>query len=99
MDLLGTGGRLVMYGSSSGTLTELSAGDLYRLGITASAAIGVRILQRPGGLRDLETGALQAVAEHRLVPVIGQRYSLADAPAAHRAIESRSTTGKTVLRP
>jgi len=97
MDLLGTGGRLVMYGSSSGTLTELSAGDLYRLGCQRC----YRRAHPPtaGGLRDLETGALQAVAEHRLVPVIGQRYSLANAPAAHRAIESRSTTGKTVLRP
>jgi NADPH2:quinone reductase len=31
--------------------------------------------------------------------VIGQRYALADAAAAHTAIESRSTTGKTILRP
>jgi NADPH2:quinone reductase len=30
---------------------------------------------------------------------VGQRYSLADAAAAHAAVESRSTTGKTVLRP
>ena len=88
-----------MYGSSSGTLTELSAEDLYRLGITASAAIGARILQRPGGLRDLETSALQAAAQGRLVPVIGQRYLLGDAPAAHVAIEIRATVGKTVLRP
>jgi NADPH2:quinone reductase len=99
MNLLGVGGRLVMYGSSSGTLTELSTGDLYRLGVTASAAVGPRILQRPGGLRDLEARALRAAAEGRLTPVIGQRFALADAPAAHRAIESRSTTGKTVLRP
>jgi NADPH2:quinone reductase len=29
--------------------------------------------------------------------VIGQRFPLADAAAAHAAIESRSTTGKTLL--
>ena len=99
MGLLGVGGRLVMYGSSSGLLIDLSADDLYRLGITASAAIGSRILQRPGGLRDLETRALREAAERRLTPVVGQRYGLADAAAAHAAVESRSTTGKTVLRP
>jgi NADPH2:quinone reductase len=88
-----------MFGSSSGSLTELSAGDLYNRGITVSAAIGKRILQRPGGLRPLEHDALHAAAQGRLTPVIGQRFTLADASAAHQAIESRATTGKTVLRP
>lgn len=99
MGLLGVGGRLVMYGSASGSLIPLSADDLYRLGITASAAIGARILQRPGGLQDLEMKALQAAAQGQLRPVIGRRYPLAGAADAHTAIESRSTTGKTVLRP
>jgi len=31
--------------------------------------------------------------------MVGQRFALADAAAAHQAIQSRSTTGKTVLRP
>jgi hypothetical protein len=75
----------------------LSAADIYRLGISASAAVGARILQRPGGLRDLETRALREAAAGRLTPVIGQRFDLADAAAAHQAVESRSTTGKTVL--
>ncbi len=88
-----------MFGSASGSLTELSAGDIYSRGITVSAAIGKRILQRPGGLRPLERDALQAAAEGRLTPVIGQRFALADAAAAHETIESRATTGKTVLRP
>ncbi len=99
LELLSAGGRLVMFGSSSGSLTELSAGDIYSRGITVSAAIGKRILQRPGGLRPLERDALQAAAEGRLTPVIGQRFALADAAAAHETIESRATTGKTVLRP
>jgi NADPH:quinone reductase len=99
MNLLGVGGRLIMYGQASGNLLPLAAGDLYRLGISAAAAIGARILQRPGGLADLETQAIQAAAQGHLKPVIGQRYALADAAAAHAAIESRSTTGKTILRP
>jgi NADPH:quinone reductase len=99
MNLLGAGGRLIMFGQAAGTLIPLTAEDLYRLGITAAAAVGARILQRPGGLQDLETRAIQAAAQGHLRPVIGQRYALADAAAAHTAIESRLTTGKTILRP
>ena len=34
-----------------------------------------------------------------LDPKIGQRFALADAAEAHRALESRATTGSTVLIP
>ena len=56
-------------------------------------------MRRPGGLRPLESRALAAAVEGRLTPVIGQRFDLADAAAAHESIESRATVGKTVLRP
>jgi NADPH:quinone reductase len=98
LELLGAGGRLILFGFSSGTPTELSAADLFARGITASAAIGARMAQRPGGLRDLEEQALAAGAEGRLVPLV-QRFALAQAAAAHEAIESRATVGKTVLIP
>jgi NADPH:quinone reductase len=98
LELLGPGGRLILFGFSSGAPTDLSAGDLFARGITASAAIGARITQRPGGLRDLEEQALAAAADGRLVPLV-QRFALAHAAAAHEAIESRATVGKTVLVP
>jgi NADPH2:quinone reductase len=99
LELLGPGGRLILYGLSSGRLTELSAGDLLARGLTASAAIGPRIQRRPGGLRDLEERALAAAASGRLVPLVGQRFALSEAAAAHAAIERRATVGKTVLAP
>ena len=98
LELLGAGGRLILFGFSSGAPTELSAGDLFARGITASAAIGAQIAQRPGGLRDLEEQALAAAADGRLVPLV-QRFALAQAAAAHEAMESRATVGKTVLVP
>jgi NADPH2:quinone reductase len=98
LELLGPGGRLVLFGFSSGQPTELSAGDLLARGISASAPIGPRIAQRPGGLRDLEEEALAAAADGRLVPLV-QRFALARAAAAHEAIENRATVGKTVLVP
>src|SRR4051794_19019198 len=98
LELLGAGGRLVLFGFSSGQPTELSAGDLFARGISATAAIGARMAQRPGGLRELEEQALAAAAAGRLVPVV-QRFALAEAAGAHEAIERRATVGKTVLVP
>jgi NADPH2:quinone reductase len=98
LELVGVGGRLIMFGWSSGQPMELSADDLYAGGLTVSAAIGPRMLQRPGGLRSLEGEALAAAASGQLVPLV-QRFPLAQAAAAHRAVETRNTVGKTVLVP
>jgi NADPH2:quinone reductase len=40
---------------------------------------------------------LDAIADGRLRAHIGARYPLADAAAAHRALEGRATTGKVLL--
>lgn len=98
LELLGPAGRLVLYGWSSGEAIPMTAGDLFTQGITVSAAIGPRILQRPGGMRDLEERALAAAAAGELVPLV-QRFALADAAEAHAALETRATIGKVVLVP
>lgn len=98
LELLGPGGRMIMFGWSSGEPMPLSVGDLYAQGITLSAAIGPRILRRPGGIRDLEERALAAAAGGRLVPLV-QRFSLQHAAEAHAALETRATMGKAVLVP
>jgi NADPH:quinone reductase len=99
LELLGVGGRLVIYGTASGRPTELSSADVIRGGITVTSAVGARLAARPGGLRPLATGALAAAADGRLRPLIGARYPLAEAAAAHRALEQRRTTGKVILHP
>lgn len=98
LELLAPGGRLILFGWSSGEPTRLSASDLFARGLTASAAIGPRILNRPGGMRDLEEQALAALADGRLAPLV-QRFPLAEAAAAHAALEARATVGKAVLVP
>lgn len=99
MELLGIGGRLILFGYSAGEPTRLTADDLFRFGITASAAIGPRLLRRRGGLRPLEEQALAEAASGRLTPVVNPPFALADAPAAHTAITTRATVGKVVLNP
>jgi NADPH:quinone reductase len=98
LELLGPGGRIVMFGWSSGEPLQITTSDLYAGGITASAAVGPRIMQRPGGMRDLETRALAEAAAARIVPPL-TRFPLAAAAQAHLALETRQTIGKTVLVP
>lgn len=96
--LLGGGGRFVMFGYSSGALTQITSSDLAGNGLTAMWALGPAILSRPGGIRALETKALAEAAAGRLVPVV-TRFPLDQAAEAHRALEERRTVGKVVLIP
>jgi NADPH2:quinone reductase len=93
LELLAPGGRLVTFGWASGEPTKIADEELRARGITASA------LQRPADMRGLEQRALAAAASGELAPLVGQAFALAEAAAAHRAIETRATVGKTVLAP
>lgn len=97
--LLGPGGRHLVYGWSSGPL-ELSPGELAARGITSEVLLGPAMMRAagPAGLRGLEDAALEEAAEGRLVPAV-QRFALAEAAAAHAALEARRTMGKVVLIP
>ncbi|BCK69293.1 oxidoreductase [Streptomyces libani subsp. rufus] len=106
VDLLAKGGRHLVFGWSSGGLRtggplEFAEGELAARGITSEQVLGPPMLARAGGdnpLRTLESAALAEAAAGRLVPVV-QRFPLAEAAAAHRALESRATMGKVVLVP
>jgi NADPH2:quinone reductase len=88
------GGRIVLFGWSSGEPTRLSAEDLLARSLTASAGLGPHILTR---LRELEERALAAAADGSLVPLLDDRFALSAAAAAHAALEARGTVGKVVL--
>lgn len=45
----------------------------------------------------LTRAALTEAVGGRLRPLVGQRFALEDAAAAHAAIEGRATVGKTLL--
>ncbi|HEX2502704.1 MAG TPA: zinc-binding dehydrogenase, partial [Miltoncostaeaceae bacterium] len=59
LELLGPGGRIFLFGLSSGEPTRVETSDLMRLGVTASWALGGGIADR---MRELETKALAEAA-------------------------------------
>jgi NADPH:quinone reductase-like Zn-dependent oxidoreductase len=101
--LLAPGGRHLVHGWASGTGGQalFAEGELAALGVSSETLVGPAMLRytgTPEGLRELEAEALAAAASGRLVPGV-QTFPLARAAEAHRALESRETTGKVVLLP
>ena len=100
LDCLAPRGLMVSYGNATG---EVKGVDLSVL-----AAKGSLFLTRPtlathiASRRDLVQTAqalFDVVASGAVKIRIGQRFPLADAAEAHRALEARRTTGSTILIP
>ena len=70
--------------------------DLAARSLSASWSIGPAMMKRWGSLEPLERRALADAAAGVWSPVV-TRFPLADAAAAHRALEGRATVGKAVL--
>lgn len=97
MDLLGPGGQRLVFGYSNG-FVQITDEEQAARSITSQQVLGPGLLERGGGIRKLEELALTEAAAGRLRPDL-HRFPLAQAAAAHRALESRATTGKVVLIP
>lgn len=103
LDLLAPGARHLVFGWSGGPLdlTDAERAVLIARSITTRSVLGPAMLQRVGApdpLHVLETRALAEAATGRLRPAL-TRFPLAEAAAAHHALETRATTGKVVLEP
>ncbi|MFI9777723.1 zinc-binding dehydrogenase [Streptomyces sp. NPDC051956] len=106
VDLLGPGGVHVVFGWSGKGLHDgepltFSEDELTRRGITQEQVLGPPMMRRAGGdnpVRTLELAALKEAEAGRLRPAV-TRFPLAEAAAAHRALENRGTIGKVVLIP
>jgi NADPH2:quinone reductase len=96
LELLSPGGRLVMFGFSSGTPTQFDTGDILSRGISASWSLGARMQGVPGGIPGLAARALERHAAGGWQPLV-TTYPLADAARAHQDLEDRATLGKVVL--
>lgn len=93
-------GLMVSYGNASGAVPPINLLEIGRAGSL--------FVTRPTLFDYIATSEELAHSADRLFdrmrrdivrPVIGQRFALADAEAAHRALESRKTTGSSILIP
>jgi NADPH2:quinone reductase len=100
LDCLAPRGLMVSFGNSSGAVPPFALSELVSRG---SLYITRPTLQTYAAKReDLEAMAadlFQMVTSGQVRIEIHQRFPLADAAQAHIALESRRTTGKTILLP
>ncbi|MFI2434504.1 zinc-binding dehydrogenase [Streptomyces sp. NPDC018693] len=97
--LLGPGGQHLVFGWSAEGIGDDARGYVVE-GVTEQV-LGPVMMRKAGGpnpVRTLELRALAEAAAGRLTPAV-DRFPLAEAAAAHRALETRRTTGKVVLEP
>lgn len=103
LDLLAPGALRLVFGWSAGplALTDAEEAALTARGVTTLNVLGPAMFRQvgtPDPLRTLETRALAEAAAGRLRPAL-TRFPLAEAAAAHHALETRATTGKVILEP
>jgi len=93
-------GRLVAYGSSSGPVPPF---DIFRLNEMGSLSITAGAFywhMRTGDEVQARAASLFDIVASGAVKIeINQKFALADVADAHRAMESRSTFGMTVMTP
>ena len=92
-ELVRTGGRFSSFGMASGAFAGIAPEVAEDFGVSLLRSNG----HAPQQLRALSERALHAAAAGHLTRVVGQWFALANAAAAHAAIEARETIGKTLL--
>ncbi|MEU3602533.1 zinc-binding dehydrogenase [Streptomyces sp. NPDC006798] len=97
LGLVADGGRYVTIGDASGAQWLPDEADLAARRIVHDDALAY-LLEHRDRDREFQATALAAAAEGRLVPAV-HAFPLAEAAAAHAALEERATTGKVVLVP
>jgi len=93
-------GLMVSYGNASGAVTGVNVGTLasHRSLYLTRPALTTYIAKRPA-LLHAASELFALVRQSIIKPCIGQSFPLTEAAQAHIALESRKTTGSTILLP
>jgi zinc-binding alcohol dehydrogenase/oxidoreductase len=89
LDLLVPGGRMITFGSTSGTDASLEIRQLYRKQIS--------LMGTTMGSPQEFAQVLTAVNSGKIKPVIDSTFPLGEASAAHRRLEDQEQFGKVIL--
>lgn len=100
LDCLQPRGLMVSFGNSSGAVPPFSLNELASRGslYITRPSLGAYAATRPE-LEAMAADLFQMVGSGKIKIGINQRFPLADAAQAHIALESRRTTGSTILLP
>jgi NADPH2:quinone reductase len=100
LDCLAPRGLLVSFGNASGPVTGVDLGILAAKGsLYVTRPTLMTYTANPADLAESAAEVLEMVKSGKVRIAINQRYRLADAAKAHRDLESRKTTGTTILIP
>jgi NADPH2:quinone reductase len=100
LDCLAPRGLMVSYGNASGEVTGLSVNLLAARGsLFLTRPTLTTFIARREALEAASAELFEMVESGALKLQIGQSFALSKAADAHRALESRATTGSTVLIP
>jgi NADPH2:quinone reductase len=97
-DCLAPRGMMVSFGQSSGAVEPFSPNLLAQKGsLYLTRPTLFTYIADPAELQASATELFAMVGAGKVTIEINQRFALADAAAAHRALEERRTTGSTIL--
>jgi NADPH2:quinone reductase len=100
LDVLKRLGMWVSFGQSSGLPPPFTAADLQKRGsLFATRPTTAHYFAKRADLLEGAAAVFGAIAKGAIRPSIGAEFRLRDAAAAHRVLESRSSTGSLVLIP
>ena len=99
MECLSSFGMMITFGNASGAVPPLNLLRLSAKGITVARPSLKPYIERREDLEEAAGELLGHIQAGRIRLTVGQRFPLADAAEAHRALESRQTQGCTLLLP
>jgi NADPH:quinone reductase len=99
LEALALCGHLVSFGQASGRLAALDLARLSAKSLTLTRPVLFHYTAQRSQLLDMAGRVFEAVQRGLLRVPIHHRYPLASAAEAHKALESRQTTGAIVLLP
>lgn len=98
LDCLATRGMMVSFGSASGKVPAVELGELTARGsLFLTRPTLMHYTAKTQELRDSAAALFERVQAGDIRIEVNQRFPLAEAAEAHRALEARETTGSTIL--
>jgi NADPH2:quinone reductase len=92
-------GHLILYGRAGGIPDPVNLMSLFQKSTKVSGFVLYTVSSMPAKHREGIEQSFKMMSEGKLKMLVGKTFPMADAPEAHRLMESRQSVGKLVLIP